>query len=284
MRARERRVTRPHLLLPEGAQAHPLRGRRIVLTRPLTQSGDFEEHVSALGGEPILAPAIEIVAPESWTIPDAALRRVGTYDWLAFTSANAVRMLVDRADAIGVARDHLRSRRLAVVGPATASVVRSTLRPPDFAPTVKAAEALGEEFVDVDNARILLPRGSLADDILPATLRERGAFVDEIVVYRTVPGPGIPEIAAGVRASAIDALLFASASAVRFVADALAADTATTGIRCQRWPVAACLGPVTANAARACGFQSVIVADDIIQNDLIDAVARWFATETEGRN
>jgi uroporphyrinogen-III synthase len=79
-------------------------------------------------------------------------------------------------------------------------------------------------------------------------------------------------------------LLFASASAVRFVADALAADTATAGLGRQRWPIAACLGPVTASAARACGFQSVIVADDTTQNDLIDAVARWFVTDTERGN
>ncbi len=275
-------MTRPTVLVPGGVQAHPLRGRRIVLTRALAQSGDFEERVYALGGEPVAAAAIEIVAPESWTIADAALRRVGTYDWLAFTSANAVRMLVDRADAIGVARHELRSRRLAVVGPATAFVVRSSLRTPDFAPTVNTAEVLAKDLVDVDSARVLLPRGNLADDTLPATLRGRGAFVDEIVVYRTAPGPGIPQIAAGVRESAVDALLFASASAVRFVADALVADTASTGLRRQRWPVAACLGPVTASAARACGFQSVIVADDATQNDLIDAVARWFGAETQG--
>ena len=273
-------MTRPILVVPGDVQARPLRGRRIVLTRPPAQSGDFEEHVIALGGEPVAAAAIEIVAPESWTIPDAALRRVGTYDWLAFTSANAVRMLVDRADAIGVPRDELRSRRLAVVGPATASVVRTTLRPPDFAPTVNTAEMLGEEITDVDNTRVLLPRGNLADDTLPAALRARGAFVDEVVVYRTVPGPGITAIVAGVRESAVDALLFASASAVRFVADALVADTASTGLRRQRWPVAACLGPVTAGAAQACGFQSVIVADDATQNELIDAVARWFGAET----
>jgi len=273
-------MTRPTVLVPGGVQAHPLRGRRIVLTRALAQSGDFEERVHALGGEPVVAAAIEIVGPESWTIADAALRRVGTYDWLAFTSANAVRMLVDRADAIGVARDQLRSRRLGVVGPATASAVRTTLRQPDFAPTVNTAEGLAEELVDIDNTRVLLPRGSLADDTLPTTLRSRGAFVDEIVVYRTVPGPGIPEIVAGVRESAVDALLFASASAARFVADALAADTASTGLRRQRWPLAACLGPVTAGAARACGFQSVIVADDATQTELIDAVARWFGSET----
>jgi uroporphyrinogen III methyltransferase / synthase len=273
-------MTRPTVLVPGGPDAHPLRGRRIVLTRPLAQSGDFEERVHALGGEPVVAAAIEIVGPESWTIADAALRRVGTYDWLAFTSANAVRMLVDRADAIGVARDQLRSRQLAVVGPATAAVVRTALRPPDFAPRVNTAEVLGEEITDVDNTRVLLPRGSLADDALPATLRARGAFVDEIVVYRTVPGPGIPGIVADVRESGVDALLFASASAVRFVADALVADTASTGLRRQRWPLAACLGPVTASAARACGFQSVIVADDATQNELIDAVARWFGAET----
>jgi uroporphyrinogen III methyltransferase/synthase len=273
-------MTRPTVLVPGAVQARPLRGRRIVLTRPLAQSGDFAERVHALGGEPVATAAIEIVGPESWTIADAALRRVGTYDWLAFTSANAVRMLVDRADAIGVPRDELRSRRLAVVGPATASVVRTTLRPPDFAPTVNTAEMLGEEITDVDNTRVLLPRGNLADDTLPAALRARGAFVDEVVVYRTVPGPGITAIVAGVRESAVDALLFASASAVRFVADALVADTASTGLRRQRWPVAACLGPVTASAARACGFQSVIVADDATQNELIDAVARWFGAET----
>jgi len=275
-------MTRPTVLVPGGVQTHPLRGRRIVLTRPLAQAGDFEERVYALGGEPVIAAAIEIVAPESWTIPDAALRRVGTYDWLVFTSANAVRTLVDRADAIGVPRDQLRSRRLAVVGPATASVARSSLRPPDFAPTVNTAEVLGEELVDVDNARILLPRGNLADDTLPASLRARGAFVDEIVVYRTVPAAGVPDIVAGVRESAVDALLFASASAVRFVADALVADAASTGLRRQPWPLAACLGPVTAGAARTCGFQSVIVADDATQNGLIDAVGRWFAAETGG--
>jgi uroporphyrinogen III methyltransferase/synthase len=273
-------MTRPTVLVPGALQARPLRGRRIVLTRPLAQSGDFEERVRALGGEPVATAAIEIVGPESWTIADAALRRVGTYNWLAFTSANAVRMLVDRADAIGVPRDELRSRRLAVVGPATASVVRTTLRPPDFAPTVNTAEMLGEEITDVDNTRVLLPRGNLADDTLPAALRARGAFVDEVVVYRTVPGPGITAIVAGVRESAVDALLFASASAVRFVADALVADTASTGLRRQRWPVAACLGPVTASAAQACGFQSVIVADDATQHELIDAVARWFGAET----
>jgi uroporphyrinogen-III synthase len=274
-------MTRPTVLVPRDAQA-PLRGRCIILTRPLAQTGDFEARVRALGGEPVLAPAIAIAAPDSWTIADAALRRVGTYDWIVFTSANAVRALVERADSIGVARDDLRSRQLAVVGSATAAVVSAALRQSDFSPTVSTGETLAEQLVGIENARVLLPRGDLASDELPTVLRARGAFVDEIVVYRTEPGAGIAEIVAGVRASAVDALLFASASAVRFVADALVADMASRGLWLQTWPVAVCLGPVTADAARQSGFRSVVVADETTQNELIDTVARWFAGPETG--
>jgi len=269
-------MSRPIVRASDRIQAHPLLGRRIVLTRPLAQTGDFEARVRALGGEPVIAPAIEIAPPDSWTIADAALRRVGTYDWVVFTSANAVRAMVERADAIGVPRDDLRSRRLAVVGPATAAVAEAALRRPDFAPSVNTSECLAQELIDAENARILLPRGDLAGDALPDTLRARGAFVDEIVVYRTVAGPGVPDIVSGVRESAVDALLFASTSAVRFVADALAADPAIARLR-PTWPVAVCLGPVTADAARESGFQSVVVADGTTQQELIYRVVVWFA-------
>jgi uroporphyrinogen-III synthase len=264
------------VLASDRIRAHPLLGRRIVLTRPRAQSGDFEALIRALGGVPVVAPAIEIAPPDSWTITDAALRRIGTYDWVAFTSANALRALVERADAIGVPRDELSARRIAVVGPATATAVETTLRQPDFAPTVNTADVLAHELADVENARVLLPRGDLAGDELPGTLRARGAFVDEIVVYRTVPGPGIPTIVAGVRESAVDALLFASASAARFVATALEADSPSPSGGHRNWPVAVCLGPVTADAARQAGFGSVVVAEGTTQNELIDRAAQWF--------
>ena len=192
-------MTRPIARASDRIHARPLLGRRIILTRPIAQTGDFEARVRALGGEPVVAPAIAIAPPDSWTIADAALRRVGTYDWVVFTSANALRAVVERADTIAVPRDELRARHLAVVGPSTAAAVEAALRLPDFAPTVNTSEVLAQELADVENARILLPRGDLAGDALPDTLRARGAFVDEIVVYRTVPGPGIPEIVWGVR-------------------------------------------------------------------------------------
>jgi len=259
---------------PIATGSHPLEGRRIVLTRPDAQTGDFATRIAALGGEPIVAPAIAIEPPESWTITDAALRRVGTYDWVVFTSANALRALVDRADAIGIDRGVLRQTRLAVVGPATAAAVASALRAPDVVPAVHTADGLARELTDIGNGRVLLPRGDLASDVLPAALHERGAFVDEVIVYRTVAGPGIATIADRTRRGEVDALLFASGSAVRFVADALAAPGA--GDR-DSWPIAICLGPVTANHARDAGFTHVVTAAGSAQHDLIDCAASWFA-------
>ena len=267
-----------------GSPARPLAGKRIVLTRPRAQAGEFEAHIRALGGEPVLAPAIAIAPPEAWTVADAALRRVETYDWIAFTSANAVHAVVERADAIGVARDVLRGRRLAAVGPATATAVRTALREPDLVPETHTAEALAQELRDVgdiEGSRVLFPHGDLAGDVLPAGLRQRDAFVDAVVVYRTVAGAGVIAIAAGIRAGTVDALLFTSSSAVRFVADALAATApderhGTAGRALGRAAVV-CIGPVTAEAARAAGFDRVVVAESATQNELIEQVARWFA-------
>ena len=264
-----------------------LEGKRIVLTRPLAQAGDFDARVLALGGDPVLAPAIAIAPPETWTVADAALRRVATYDWIAFTSANAVNALVERADAIGVPRDAFRDVRLAAVGRATAAAVRAALGEPTTVATTHTAESLAREIPDVEGQRVLFPHGDLAADALPTGLAQRGAFVDAVVVYRTVPGDGVAAIAAAIRAGTVDALLFTSASAVRFVAEAVdeasaqdersggAMDAAARGQ--PRWPAVMCIGPSTADAARAAGLDPDLVAESATQNELIDRVARWFA-------
>jgi uroporphyrinogen III methyltransferase/synthase len=235
----------------------------------------------------VVASAIAIAPPATWTTADAALRRVETYDSVAFTSANAVHALVDRADAIGVARDAIRGRRLAAVGRATAAAVGAALRTPDLVPTTPTAESLARELVDVENSHVLFPRGDLAGDALPAGLRQRGALVDEVVVYRTVPGEGVAAVVADVRAGTVDALLFTSASAVRFVAEALAGTFAgAEGAEGARGhpirPAVMCIGPATADAARAAGFEPVVVAESATQHELIDRVARWFAARHDG--
>jgi uroporphyrinogen-III synthase len=287
MQPRNRRVNRAAAPPTVVSATRPLAGVRVAFTGTASHAADFDARVRALGGEPLIAPAIAIGPPASWSALDHALRHVSAYDWLAVTSANAVRAVMDRADAIGVPRDALRERRLAAVGPATSDALASALRPPDVVPRVHTAAALAAEMPDVHGGRVLFPRGDLAGHGLADGLRHRGASVDDVIVYRTVPGPGIETIVAGLRDDAIGVLLFASPSAVRFVAGAL---TRTRGesphlhpARWPSWPVVVCIGPVTADAAREQGFHPEAVVESATLAELIDAAAAAVVRRHEDR-
>jgi uroporphyrinogen-III synthase len=260
--------------------AGPLAGLRIVHTRPHEQSGSFEERIRALGGIPEIAPAIAIAPPADPAPLDAAVAHLGEFDWIAFTSANAVRAVADRAEAAEVGRDAFVNVRLAAVGLATADALAQTLRAPDFVAQVSTARSLGEELPLRRGERVLVPRGDLAQDAFADGLAARGATPYVVPAYRTVPGPGIPQIIAGLRAGTTDALLFASGSAVRFVADAVD-DAVARSLKAGR-PAIFCIGPSTARAAESVGFAPAAIASAATQDALIDAVAEWFSARQAG--
>ncbi|HEX6362278.1 MAG TPA: uroporphyrinogen-III synthase [Albitalea sp.] len=268
----------PRASAPVPTREHPLAGRRIVLTRPADQAGDFEERVRALGGEPDVEPAIAIRPPDDTSELDAALARLDDFDWIVFTSANAVHALGDRACALGIGTDHFTTVRLAAVGPLTAAALAAMIRVPDAIARSANAKSLGEEVPVLPGARVLMPRGDLADEALPAALRARGAEPHEVIAYRTVPGEGIPRIIVGLRDGTIDALLFASGSAVRFVADAWRAARAPADPGGHRaLPAVFCIGPSTARAASDAGFPPDGVAPVATQPAMVDAMARWYS-------
>jgi uroporphyrinogen-III synthase len=194
----------------------------IIVTRPAGRADPLVAELERRGYTVHAVPAIATRALDV-TWPDLA-----AYDWIAVTSGAGVETL-PRLTAFG--------GRWAAVGKATAEALRGRGVEASMVPDDANGAALAEAIPDPDGVRVLLVRGNLGSDELPAALRGRGAIVDEVVSYETVEGPeSSREAVAAVEA---DAVVFASGSAVRgFV----------------RLGGGITIGPRTTAAAREAGF------------------------------
>jgi uroporphyrinogen III methyltransferase/synthase len=240
----------------------PLAGRRVVVTRFEMEGGPLATALRRVGAEPLVVPLIGIdpVIDASADTP----RPLCDFDWLAFTSANGVRMFVARLDT--AARATFRSHgAIAAVGPATARAVaaagaRSALIAPEF-----VAESLADALGDVRGKRILWPRAAGARSVLSDTLRHRGADVVEQILYDTV-ALTVPEATRSLVMKA-DAITFTRPSAVR-------AFVACFGV--QHTPRIACIGPVTAAAARDAGLATETTAAVFTLDGMVRALCSSF--------
>jgi uroporphyrinogen-III synthase len=262
-----------------GATRAALAGRRVAVTRAAEQSAELLALLQARGATPIATPTIAVEPPATLAPLDGALRGLARYDWVVFTSANAVNAVADRLAALRLPLDP--SPRLAAVGEVTARMAAGRLRMPDFVSSTARGEALASEIEHVDGRRVLFPRGDLAGDALPEGLRDRGATVDEVVVYRTVAGPGARELAGLVRAGEVDAILFMSASSIRYFVDALDAESAAPHPD-QRAAAIVCIGPETALAAQRAGLQVSAVGATRTAAAVVDALEEWFGRRSHG--
>jgi hydroxymethylbilane synthase len=226
-----------------------LAGKRVAITRQAEQSAELIALLRANGAHALSCPTIAIERLKETTEVDAALVDLGSVDWMVFTSANAVDAVADRLDARALRVPA--STRLAAVGGATADLLARRLRPAEFLPKRWNAEALADELPDVQGQTILFPRGDLAGEVLPRRLRARGAVVRDVVVYRTVAGLGVRELASCMRNGTVDAVVFTSPSSVRF-----AAEVFTTGPQAapDGRPAIVSIGPSTTRAMRELGL------------------------------
>ena len=176
-------------------EARPLFGRRIVVTRSREQASDLVQRLEDLGAEVIEVPAIQIDDPEDWGDVDGAIRRIGEFHWVAFTSQNGVDRFLGRLFRSGRDVRALASARICAIGPATASRLEAYGLRADLRPERNVAESLAEAFsrIDVRGRRVLLPRPAVAREVLPEALTAMGAEVTEVVVYRTVRPAAHPE-------------------------------------------------------------------------------------------
>ena len=239
-------------------ESRPLFGRKVVVTRAREQASELVDRLHRLGAETVELPAITIDEPGDG---GAALRgaalRVGHYDWVIFTSANAVERFCARLhDARSLA-----GVRVAAIGPGTAGALRSFGVEPDLVPENFVAESLIEIF-PFGNGEVLLPRAAVAREVLPESLRAKGWRVDVVEAYLTRPAE--PSASALAEASKADAITFTSSSTVTIFLHVAGLDAVP--------PVVVCIGPVTAETARAAGLTVDVVAEEHTIDGLVQAL------------
>ncbi len=260
------------LATPEAARRAG--GPRILVTRASDQAAPLVNRLRAFHGEVIELPAIAI-QPSAPAPIDDAVRRLpqGGYDILALTSANGVRHLWQALRRNALDARALAGVRVAAIGSETARALQSHGVAADLVPAEFTSAALAEALTrdDLRGARVLLARAAQGSALLSDRLREAGAFVDDLALYRVVTPAPDPE-ALRQLAHGVDLVTLTSPS----TAEGLAA--LTRGRVDLDSLQAVCIGPVTAAAAARLGFPIVGVAETHTVEGLVQAVGRYLAS------
>jgi uroporphyrinogen-III synthase len=257
-----------------------LAGRRIIVTRAPEQSADLARKLEELGAEVLLLPMVRFTQPPQTSELDQSIRALHEFDWLVFTSGNAVRFFLARCRELE--RWPQPSLRIAVVGPATQDALETEGLRPAIAPREFRGAALAAEIeAEVAGRRILLPRSDQAADELPRLLRAAGALVTDVVAYSTAPpdSAGGPVLEA-LRRGQADALTFFSPSAFRHFADSFGREAL---LRLSSRVALAAVGPVTAAAMREAGLPVAVEASQATAAALVAALERHFQLPAAGR-
>jgi uroporphyrinogen III methyltransferase / synthase len=254
-----------------------LAGKRIIITRAARQSVELIDKLGQLGALPSVLPLVSFSAPEDYGPLDAALDQLEQFDWIIFTSENAVRAVVKRASVRGNLRNVAgRRSRAAAVGPTTAAAAERAGFSVDYRAKTHSGAALANELGDrVRNQSIFLPRSDRANPDLPGLLRAHGAQVTEVVAYRTVTPVNLDrEKIAAITNVETEALLFFSPTAVEHFASVVG-DKILPNLQ-HRMAITA-VGPITANALNQAGVDSLVVAEEPTSDAVIAVLEKHFA-------
>jgi uroporphyrinogen III methyltransferase / synthase len=245
-----------------------LKGRRVLITRPVQQADTISERLITLGAIPVSFPTIVIVPDEDQlNLLDRSLRRIDRYDWLVFTSQNAVSVFWGRYEKIHTGLDALKHIGVAAVGPATTRALNEHGIMVETMPDEYVGEALAESMGVVQGKRILIPHAHAARAVLIEELSLKGAQVDEIQLYRSVTNQ--PEQSCwNELEKGVDYITFTSASTVQGFFDLLG-DRAAAVLQLA---VTVCIGPITASALQEHGVEAQLMAKKYTAEGLVQAI------------
>lgn len=249
-------------------EKRPLFGKRIIVTRAESSAAVLTSQLEELGAVVDEFPVIRFVPPPDMSALDEAISMLGSFDWIVFTSANGVEWFVMRVFEQGLDIRALGTAKLAAIGPKTAAALVDMGLRVDYVPSQYVAEAVLSEFPeDPAGKRLLIPRALEARSELPEGLRARGAEVTVVAAYETVIDESSADpLRSRLAGEPVDMVTFTSASTVsnffRLAGDAqISSDV-----------VAACIGPITAEAAREHGLRNIVMATEYTIEGLVEAL------------
>ncbi len=286
-------------------EQRPLLGLRVLNTRPEHDAVGLTRKLAGLGAEVIALPATRIAAPRDPDALDQVIHRLcrapvaaRPWDWIVFTSANAVRAFLNRLFSLapdgGGAGGRAAGRcydarclagvRIASIGAATSAALSAYGLTPDLVPDHATGSHLAVALPDIAGRRLLLPRSDQAPPDLPRALAARGASVTEVIAYAVTPAEPDPAVLDEVAGEGVDVALFCSPSALRGTA-AMVGDRPLAAVLGRA--AIACIGPTTAAAAQEMGLRPDIVGDIVgdttgeAAEALVNALLRWRAAQEQ---
>jgi len=260
-------------------ETRPLFGWRVLVPRTKEQAASVSQQLRAYGAVPEQVPTIAVEPPRTPQQMERAVRGLvtGRYQWIAFTSANAVRAIREKFEEYGLDARAFAGVKVAAVGEQTAASLRAFGISPDLMPDGdQSAEGLANSWPAYDNLldpinRVLLPRADIATEGLVARLTELGWEAEDVTAYRTVrAAPPPAPIREAIKGGGFDAVLFTSSSTVRNLIGIAGKPHAVT--------VIAVIGPETAKTAAEFGLRVDVVAPKPSAALLVDALAEHGAS------
>ncbi|MDQ6936804.1 MAG: uroporphyrinogen-III synthase [Actinomycetota bacterium] len=263
-------------------ESRPLYGWQVLVPRTKEQAGDMSKRLRAYGAVPVEVATIAVEPPRTPTQMERAIKGLvtGRYEWIVFTSTNAVRAVWEKFAEFGLDARAFAGVKIACVGESTAAAVRSLGIVAELVPTEEqSSEGLLAVFPDYDDVldpidRVLLPRADIATETLSAGLRERGWAIDDVTAYRTVrAAPPEAKIRDAIKSGGFQAVCFTSSSTVRNLVGIAGKPHAKT--------VVAAIGPATAATAAEFGLRVDVQAEAPTVAGLVDALAEFALRRSE---
>ncbi|TCC15924.1 uroporphyrinogen-III synthase [Kribbella speibonae] len=259
-------------------ETKPLFGWRILVPRTKDQAGPLMDRLRRYGAMPEEVPTISVEPPRNPQQMDKAIRGLveGRYEWVAFTSVNAVKAVREKFDEYGLDARAFSGLKIAAVGDKTAEAIGAWGIRPDLVPSgEQSAAGLVEDWPPFDEVldpinRVFLPRADIATETLVAGLTDLGWEVDDVTAYRTVrAAPPPAPTREAIKSGKFDAVVFTSSSTVRNLVGIAGKPHAST--------VIGVIGPATLKTAEEHGLRVDAMAETPSVEELADALARFGA-------